>query len=412
MANPYAAAVWTILRSPFDVADLTAGWFAAVLDADVTSCAVLDRHSGTTGRARVALSYGSGVEGRPATVFVKLAPFDDRQRRFVDAVGLGIAEARFYRELGVRVPTDLLTDGPSRGVLHRVAATATDRETAGQRHSVAVTGTSRHPLERAHNRRSRAPSYHLLVTPHGYGLSVSSGTRNGTLTRLNDPRFTKPLYTVTEAASYLGVPRATLDTWVRGYIRRPAGRRVVRGEALLTSIPGGRLTIPFVGLAEGMVLAAFRETGLPLQRIRPALQLLQEEVGLQHALASRNLYTDGAEVLYDYARSHGDKQLRLLTIVRSGQRVFHEVIDRYLKRIEYDGGWAVRLALPITDEPLLVADPARAFGQPIFIHGAARLADVRGRIEAGEDERLVAEDYGVPLEDVQAALAAPVRAAA
>ncbi len=89
---------------PVDVADLTAGWFAAVLDADVTSCAVLDRHSGTTGRARVALSYGSGVEGRPATVFVKLAPFDDRQRRFVDAVGLGIAEARFYRELGVRVP--------------------------------------------------------------------------------------------------------------------------------------------------------------------------------------------------------------------------------------------------------------------------------------------------------------------
>lgn len=208
------------------------------------------------------------------------------------------------------------------------------------------------------------------------------------------------------------MPRSTFDTWVRGYERRPTGRRPVRGDALLTSIPGGRLTIPFIGLAEGMVLAAFRETGLPLQRIRPALEQLETEVGLAHALASQRLYTDGANLLFDYAESQDDKQLRLLTIVHSGQRVFHDVIVQYLKRIEYDDGWAARVKLPITEEPLLVADPERAFGQPIFIHGGAGLSDVMDRIEAGENELLVAEDYGVPIEDVRAALASPVRAAA
>jgi uncharacterized protein (DUF433 family) len=104
--------------------------------------------------------------------------------------------------------------------------------------------------------------------------------------------------------------------------------------------------------------------------------------------------------------------LRLLTVVRSDQRVFHDIIRDYLTRIEYDGGWALRLTLPITSEKLLVADPERAFGQPIFVHGGARLVDVLGRIEAGEDPEAVAEDYGVPLIDVQAALAAPSRAAA
>jgi uncharacterized protein (DUF433 family) len=225
-------------------------------------------------------------------------------------------------------------------------------------------------------------------------------------------RFNKPLYTVTEAAAYLGVPHSTFDTWVRGYIRRPAGRRPVQGEPLLTSVAEQGLRIPFIGLAEGMVLAAFRETGLPLQRIRPALERLRSENELEHALASDHLYTDGAEVLYDYARAHGDKQLRLLTVVRSGQRVFHDVIDRYLKRISYEGGWAARLVLPITEEPLMVADPERAFGQPIFIRGGARLADVRGRIRAGEDEAAVAQDFGVPLADIQAALAPPSSAAA
>jgi hypothetical protein len=150
-----------------------------------------------------------------------------------------------------------------------------------------------------------------------------------------DARFTKPLYTITEAAAYVGVPRSTFDTWARGYERRPRGRHPVHGEPLLTMTGTAGLTVPFIGLAEAMVLAAFRETGIPLQRIRPALDKLRAEHELPYALASRHLYSDGANVLYAYAQAQGDKQLRLLTVVSSGQRVFHEVIDRYLKRITY-----------------------------------------------------------------------------
>lgn len=229
---------------------------------------------------------------------------------------------------------------------------------------------------------------------------------------LDDLRFTKPLYTVSEAASYLGVPRSTLATWIHGYVRSAPGKRAVRGEPLLTSIEGHGLTVPFIGLAEGMVLAAFRDTGLPLQRIRPALQRLAEEHALDHPLASRHLYTDGAEILFDYARTHGDKQLRLLTVVRTGQRVFHDVIERYLSRIQYAGKWATRLALPTTEDPILLADPQRAFGQPVFVRGGARLADVKSRVGAGEPAQAVAHDYGVPLEDVLAALASSSAAAA
>lgn len=199
---------------------------------------------------------------------------------------------------------------------------------------------------------------------------------------------------------------------MHGYVRSTPGKKPVRGEPLLANVGGHGLTVPFIGLAEGMVLAAFRDTGLPLQRIRPALQRLVDEHELGHALASRHLFTDGAEIVYDYARAHGDKQLRLLTVVRTGQRVFHDVIDRYLKRIEYAGDWAARLILPTTEDPILVADPERAFGQPIFVHGGARLADVKSRIQAGEPVQAVAVDYGVALDDILAALASSSAAAA
>lgn len=66
-------------------------------------------------------------------------------------------------------------------------------------------------------------------------------------------------------------------------------------------------------------MQAFRRTELPLQRIRRALDVLSEQDELHNALASRNLFTDGADVLYDYATGTGDGQLRLLTVVSSAE---------------------------------------------------------------------------------------------
>ena len=75
-----------------------------------------------------------------------------------------------------------------------------------------------------------------------------------------------------------------------------------------------------MGLAE--VLAALRRSGVPMQRIRPALQAIEAEIGLEHALASRRLFTDGVELLFDYADAHiAGELLSSLVVVRSGQRV-------------------------------------------------------------------------------------------
>jgi len=86
---------------PQEVAELTPAFFAEALRRDVASAELVDQHSGTTGRSRFRLS---GDPTLPATVFVKLAPFDARQRKFVAAVGMGVAEARFYRDLASEVP--------------------------------------------------------------------------------------------------------------------------------------------------------------------------------------------------------------------------------------------------------------------------------------------------------------------
>lgn len=100
-----------------------------------------------------------------------------------------------------------------------------------------------------------------------------------------------------------------LGVRLRSPAARPAGgRRCPGGDHRRRR--GPRRVIPFIGLAEGLVLAAFRQAGVPLQRIRPAIAQLPQEPGLRHALASKSLDTDGAEVLYDYAEHAGDTRRR------------------------------------------------------------------------------------------------------
>lgn len=221
---------------------------------------------------------------------------------------------------------------------------------------------------------------------------------------MTDPRFEVPLYTLAEAARALDVPPATFRAWTRGYVHtRPDGREV-RGEPVISDVrsPAGAATIPFIGLAEGFVLTAIRKQGVPLQRIRPALRALQIEMGLDHALASRQLYTDGAELLFDYANKTGDSTAQELVVVRHGQRVFTDVVEAYLKRVTFaDDGFALRLQLPQYKVAKVIVDPRFGFGQPAFLRGRARVADVLSRFWAGEPLRDLAEDFGVPAVDLE-----------
>lgn len=235
-------------------------------------------------------------------------------------------------------------------------------------------------------------------------------------------RFTVPLYTLSEAAHYLNVPPATFSTWAHGYQRQPRGRREVTQGPVVTALDRDRHSsrtpsVPFIGLAEGLILAAFHRRGVPLQKIRPALRVLADEIGLEHALASRSLYTDGAEVLYDYAERQGDtpeaRSARQLIVVRNGQGVFNEIIEDYLHRITYGAdNYAQIIRLPQYERANVVADPARSFGRPIFSRGGARVEDALQLFWAGEDLQIVAAEFGVPERELEDAVRATSRRAA
>jgi uncharacterized protein (DUF433 family) len=219
-----------------------------------------------------------------------------------------------------------------------------------------------------------------------------------------DARLSRAIFTLRETAGYLDVPKSTIHDWAR-----PA-----TGGPLITVFPrrGVQATVPFIGFAEAYVLAAFRRAGVPLQRIRPAVDALSRNIGLEHALASKRLYTDGAEVLYDYTAERDADDLLELVVVRTGQHQFSEVVRDYLKRITYgNDGWASRVRLPSYERAEVIVDPRIAFGLPLVVHGGARVEDLVDRFVAGDSVADIAFDFDVPPEEVEDVIRVATRAA-
>jgi uncharacterized protein (DUF433 family) len=221
-----------------------------------------------------------------------------------------------------------------------------------------------------------------------------------------DPRVSRGLFTVAEAAALLDVPRSTFAAWVHGYRHEAPDRAPVTGRPIVLSLAGGRgePVIPFLGLAEGLALGAFRRAGVPLQRIRPALERLDRELGLRHALASELLATDGAELLYDCGACPAPAGGPELVTVRGGQRVFAPLVCDQLRRVRYGRDhWPDRLELPGFSVARVVVDPDLAMGRPVLEPSHVPVAGVVGRWLAGESMAELAGRLGLPgpqVEDV------------
>lgn len=229
---------------------------------------------------------------------------------------------------------------------------------------------------------------------------IAAITQNGDIVgelARSDPRAERALYTPAEAARYLGIPYSTLRTW----IHPSAGR-----TALVTSVghSGYEASIPFVGLAEAFVLQAARRAGVPRSRIRPGVEAVRAELGLEHALASRLLYTDGAELLVRYAAEAE------LEVARNRQRQLSETVRSQLELITYSGdGYASRIRLPDYGPAEVVVDPTVAFGAPVILKSGARVQDLLDRFWAGEGLDAIATDFDMGAHGVEAVIRAQTK---
>lgn len=212
-----------------------------------------------------------------------------------------------------------------------------------------------------------------------------------------------PAYGLSEASHYLGIPKATLRSWVLGrHYPIEAGKQFFKP---IIELPDKeKRLLSFVNLVEAHVLEAIRQRhGIKFWRVRGAVEYLEGQLDSRHPLAEQKFVTDGVDL---FVEQFG----RLVNISREGQLAIKELIQTYLRRIERDSaGFPIRL-YPFTrerkpDEPkTIVIDPYISFGRPVLAGTGIATMIIAQRYKAGESIEELAEDYGRPTSDIQEAI--------
>jgi uncharacterized protein (DUF433 family) len=207
-------------------------------------------------------------------------------------------------------------------------------------------------------------------------------------------RFTVPLLTPLETAEHLQIPERTVHRWLR---QKAGGYPLVHS---VTPERRGWPSVPFVAIVEAYVLRALRSIGLSPDKIKNAAAEVRAEFGTEYGLATRRIATDGVDVFIHYI---DDDELAR---VGDRQMPIRRVIDDYLQYVIWDDDdvFPIRLRLRKYDPAVatVVIDPRFAWGNPIVEPAKVTVDAILGMWRGGEPPDVVADEYGLSVEQVQA----------
>jgi uncharacterized protein (DUF433 family) len=201
--------------------------------------------------------------------------------------------------------------------------------------------------------------------------------------------FKDPLFTPREVSLYLEIPRSTVYHWLH------VGSR--GGAPLVHHLPvarRGAASVPFAALVEAFVLRALRnELGFTKRQIADTVADVRETFGMDFALASKRIATDGIDIFIQHA---DDEFAR----VGDHQFLIRDVVGDYLRYITWDdrSEYAARLKLPgFGDDADVVVDPQFAWGDPVVERNKVPIRAVVDLWAAGEPLSVVADEYGLTI---------------
>lgn len=204
------------------------------------------------------------------------------------------------------------------------------------------------------------------------------------------------IYTPAEAAFYARVRTQTLNRWLFGDAH---GESVVAAQ-----LKGGdEKLVTFLDFVQALAIRAIRMQypKISLQKIRKAVDLATERIGVQHPLARvhKTFVYDEREIVLEV-----DNQLIQLSGKFSGNLLIGPIAELYLERLEFgEDGFASDFRAWGFDERCIRMNPHKRLGEPIVVscgytaHALWEASIVEGGIAAA------AKAYGVAPDDVKLA---------
>jgi uncharacterized protein (DUF433 family) len=209
-----------------------------------------------------------------------------------------------------------------------------------------------------------------------------------------------PVYGLNQVDRLLGLKPGTARRWIDGYTRSDRDYPpVVRPE------PTGSEIVTWGEFVETRLLAEYREAGVPMFHLRPAVERLRDRFATPYPLAHAHPFLDvtGRELVMKVQESVGLERELQLVVARNDQIVLAERAERFTRSATYrlsDG--VVELLRPVAEIAEVVIDPLRQFGEPVV--RAVRTEIISEQVRAGESVDAISEIYELARSEVEAAI--------
>jgi uncharacterized protein (DUF433 family) len=207
------------------------------------------------------------------------------------------------------------------------------------------------------------------------------------------------IYTLVQVDRLLALKAGTARRWIDGYTRGgKAYPPVVRLEAT------GDEVVSWGEFVETRLLAEYRDAGVRMVRMRPAVERLREEFGAAYPLAHAKPFLDlaGRELVMRTQEDVGLERRLHLVVVRSNQLVLAPPAEQFVRSVEFrDIGIAERLH-PLPDLRHVVMDPLRQFGEPVVRSVPTEV--IAEQVHAGDRIEMIATLYEPSTEEVEDAV--------
>ena len=220
------------------------------------------------------------------------------------------------------------------------------------------------------------------------------------------------IYTVPDVAKLTRITPQNIYNWLYG--DRPAGvsdKHAKKHPALLHQfeLMNHIANVSFRDMIQIKFVCFFRAQGVSLQTIRIAAENAAKLLSTTHPFCSAKFKTDGATLLAEVFERNGDSSLVEL---KSMQHVFKDIVDPFLKTLEYDHD-IVSKWWHSEGNGKVVVDPKCNFGKPTVAKCGYTTETLYDAYMAnGKSAKKVSEWYEVKQKDVEQAVDFEMRLAA
>lgn len=192
----------------------------------------------------------------------------------------------------------------------------------------------------------------------------------------------RPSYSAAEAGRLVGLSPGRVRRWLKGYGYR-YGDDVRHQPPVLQRDETTGTYASFQDLIDLLFVKRFLDHGISLQRVRRALDELQEILGTSH-FARQTFFTDGANIFLEVQ----EKGEAILELLRGGQWVSPSVIRQLATEIDFESPEGLaRRWYPLGPGRPVVLDPFVSFGAPSIVGRGVKTANIHDMFNA-ENESL------------------------